>query len=514
MVIAEALTLSPTVSGSISASPWPARAGGSQPLTSHVLPLVPNQAEAPQPSATLSPASAEARMDSPPVQTNCETTGACETRAPPKARVPVTTMTLSGTRALGAEAGPVVHGADSGVAPGGVEGDAASASGRGPPLRSPEAFMQMLNETCVALVRSAHVLRRSPEEAKASKRAHQDALDRDYEWMRDTFANGTEMDRDCYYRYGHCSRYGRPVLPTTAPVRDPRTRRIASWAPASDRPAAAAQPAPLDPNCGKCVCGRGRHGPHCEQLRLAPQRTTFDGLGGNGTNYWGASPIRDEDGKYHLFASELRGGGLYTWFLTSVVVHAVSSSPTGPYAVVDTALEGSGGTAFDGTTVHNPHIVRLRSGMGCLHASRPPCSLLRAVCLPLCRPPDPSSASGPCRRTGTFPVMTAPVTGVGQPNCVRSLPGPAGSWPCMVALHVQSQSSKCDISVLPPHRPKRPVGWLRMGRTFCFLGSGKSHLLANACLDETWCFSDISVFVSFAGSSISGYRCFHHMVTS
>ena len=72
---------------------------------------------------------------------------------------------------------------------------------------------------------------------------------------------------------------------------------------------------------------------------------------------WGASIIRGDDGKYHLFYSRWkREYGFLGWLLFSEVAHAVSKSPTGPWKYKETVLRGRGKGHWDAITAHNPKI--------------------------------------------------------------------------------------------------------------------------------------------------------------
>ncbi len=72
---------------------------------------------------------------------------------------------------------------------------------------------------------------------------------------------------------------------------------------------------------------------------------------------WGASIIKGEDGKYHLFYSRWKKEYRFTgWLLFSEVAHAVSNSPAGPWKYKATVLQGRGKGYRDGITAHNPKI--------------------------------------------------------------------------------------------------------------------------------------------------------------
>ncbi|QBG49248.1 hypothetical protein EGM51_04990 [Verrucomicrobia bacterium S94] len=76
-------------------------------------------------------------------------------------------------------------------------------------------------------------------------------------------------------------------------------------------------------------------------------------------SYWGGNIVRGDDGKFHLFVcrwpeNNVKGGGRksghHTWW-SSVIVHAVSPQPLGPYKVIDEVGKG-----------HNPEIYRRSDG--------------------------------------------------------------------------------------------------------------------------------------------------------
>jgi hypothetical protein len=65
---------------------------------------------------------------------------------------------------------------------------------------------------------------------------------------------------------------------------------------------------------------------------------------------WGASiQPGDEDGLYHMFAAQMKTGGLVGWGSQSECVHAVSRSSDGPFTKHDIAL---------GSECHGPVVIR------------------------------------------------------------------------------------------------------------------------------------------------------------
>ncbi|MCK5000291.1 MAG: glycoside hydrolase family protein, partial [Anaerohalosphaera sp.] len=74
---------------------------------------------------------------------------------------------------------------------------------------------------------------------------------------------------------------------------------------------------------------------------------------------WGASIIKDEDGKYHMFYSRWpRKYNFTSWLTHSEIAHAVSDKPEGPYKYLDTAISCKGDSEWDKFTAHNPKIKK------------------------------------------------------------------------------------------------------------------------------------------------------------
>lgn len=73
---------------------------------------------------------------------------------------------------------------------------------------------------------------------------------------------------------------------------------------------------------------------------------------------WCGSPIRGQDGLYHLYASCWSKSLSFHphWITNSQVVHAVASWPQGPYHWSDVALPARGPAFWDGRMTHNPSI--------------------------------------------------------------------------------------------------------------------------------------------------------------
>jgi hypothetical protein len=74
---------------------------------------------------------------------------------------------------------------------------------------------------------------------------------------------------------------------------------------------------------------------------------------------WGASVVRGDDGRWHLFHSRWPRATAFTgWLSLSQVAHAVADDPAGPYEHVGIALAGRGPGHWDAVSAHNPVITR------------------------------------------------------------------------------------------------------------------------------------------------------------
>ena len=74
--------------------------------------------------------------------------------------------------------------------------------------------------------------------------------------------------------------------------------------------------------------------------RMSPpvQKRIADGWSPN-VSSWGGSPVKGDDGKWHLFVSEIVNGcGLHYWETNSQCTHAVADTAEGPFTKVGVAL--------------------------------------------------------------------------------------------------------------------------------------------------------------------------------
>lgn len=74
---------------------------------------------------------------------------------------------------------------------------------------------------------------------------------------------------------------------------------------------------------------------------------------------WGASPIKGDDGIYHIFYSRWRKDkGFLAWLTHSEIAHATSKCATGPYQFQEVVLTASDKDRWDGLSIHNPTVKR------------------------------------------------------------------------------------------------------------------------------------------------------------
>ncbi|WP_242118854.1 alpha-L-fucosidase [Aestuariivivens sediminicola] len=72
---------------------------------------------------------------------------------------------------------------------------------------------------------------------------------------------------------------------------------------------------------------------------------------------WGASIIKGDHGRYHLFYSRWKKEyGFLGWLTHSEIAHATSKSPSGPWTFREVVLEGARNNRWDAITAHNPKI--------------------------------------------------------------------------------------------------------------------------------------------------------------
>ncbi|WP_157961117.1 glycoside hydrolase family protein [Lutibacter citreus] len=74
-------------------------------------------------------------------------------------------------------------------------------------------------------------------------------------------------------------------------------------------------------------------------------------------NIWGASVVKGDDNKYHMFYARWpKKLGHMAWVTHSEIAYAVADKPEGPYNFVNVALAKRDKNYWDGTTTHNPTV--------------------------------------------------------------------------------------------------------------------------------------------------------------
>jgi len=74
---------------------------------------------------------------------------------------------------------------------------------------------------------------------------------------------------------------------------------------------------------------------------------------------WGASMVKGEDKKYHLYYSKWpKNTGFSGWLDNSVIAYATADSPEGPYTHKKVILDGFGKGYWNEQSAHNPHIKK------------------------------------------------------------------------------------------------------------------------------------------------------------
>jgi len=107
-----------------------------------------------------------------------------------------------------------------------------------------------------------------------------------------------------------------------------------------------------DCNNKVCACDAAWTGPTCSELNLLPAPPN-GGLKRPDISSWGGSVIKVGN-VYHMYAAEMANHcGLNTWGSNSIIVHATSNTPEGPYTKVGEVM-----TYFS----HNPTVVTAPDG--------------------------------------------------------------------------------------------------------------------------------------------------------
>ena len=194
-----------------------------------------------------------------------------------------------------------------------------------------------------------------------------------------------------------------------------------------------------------CSCDSGWQGKYCEQLDLLPAHNG-SGLShllhdpARRTSTWGGSVLWGDDGKYHMWYSEIsRHCGIHRWVTNSVVNHAVSDGPASEWHFEPDNASAPVLPIFS----HEPIAARAPTGEYVLFVTHYPGS---AADSPTCNCTDGNSASG-------------------EPGCAGEVGGganktlysyftyasdPAGPWSPLVSLqYVQPTLNHTDLNLAP-----------------------------------------------------------------
>eukprot|EP01048_Picozoa_sp_COSAG05_P023080 COSAG05_NODE_4854_length_1347_cov_1.686699_2_plen_309_part_00 len=114
---------------------------------------------------------------------------------------------------------------------------------------------------------------------------------------------------------------------------------------------------------GSCVCRPAWKGPGCASLVLQPARKVFEVP--KGWTAWGAAPIADEQGNWHMFVAVYKTWHFYNPYSHVIHVKApAGAGPDGPYSSWMAA--GDGETIFPPYTC-SPAVVKTRDSGGPLY---------------------------------------------------------------------------------------------------------------------------------------------------
>ena len=101
-----------------------------------------------------------------------------------------------------------------------------------------------------------------------------------------------------------------------------------------------------------CECIPGWTGQSCTELDLLPAPRNA-GLRQKNSSNWCGTIHPDTSGLWHMWSSDMHGCGLNIWLSGSQIIHAVASSPIGPYSPIGVAVHAE---------AHNPQLVRAPDG--------------------------------------------------------------------------------------------------------------------------------------------------------
>ena len=193
---------------------------------------------------------------------------------------------------------------------------------------------------------------------------------------------------------------------------------------------------------GSCKCLPQWKGPQCATLNLIAtardagyQPTTLPaGLKTNGVpevSTWGGPVVRSkQDGLYHMYASTfVNGCNVWEWVSNSIITHAVSQAPLGPYVQKDCAMHTCAPEAHEGSVALAP------TGETVLYFTSGPDGPGGST---------PTDGGGHCDCSSDAALnRTCPLKCIAQVGCF------AGGWN-------RSSEMATFMSHTPPHKPSGP----------------------------------------------------------
>eukprot|EP00039_Didymoeca_costata_P013901 m.217906 g.217906 ORF g.217906 m.217906 type:complete len:487 (-) comp15894_c1_seq1:75-1535(-) len=182
---------------------------------------------------------------------------------------------------------------------------------------------------------------------------------------------------------------------------------------------------------GSCVCDAEWFGPKCGQLNLIKPQTVTPAYPPPefyaNTTSWGGSVVYENSTKqYHMFVAEMSNScGMSTWSTNSIIRHAVSSSPTGPFARQEVVMSEF---AHNPTAIQAPDGTYLIYHIGCGtgRPGFPPCSHCEnGISGKTCKGPAEQVA---CTSNTTNILYSSSLNGPWSQYNALVLPSAAMSW--------------------------------------------------------------------------------------
>ena len=302
---------------------------------------------------------------------------------------------------------------------------------------------------------------------------------------------------------------------------------------------AAATDCSLNGDCvaGRCRCDAGWTGPACAVLKIGPvDRSRRPGIANASAATWGASPIQDAEGRWHVFHAQMSHSCdvFQAWLTNSFIAHSVSTTSDvgGPYAYKEKVVP---------EFAHNPQVRAMPDGSYVLFFiggwPENPCRCRYPTDNTTCPPQNTAGLSPlpPTSWPGTHgkrctisnwtradcpPTMPGPNHNVCGPNlnggcgiAATSAPSLDGPWGPPVRLLIEDQWSAED-NIFCAHTNPSPVvlpnGTIVMAFNAGSCGGGEmvGVAVSHAGWKGPWrLLSKRSVFPGRSPTSANGHAC-------